>query len=206
MRVRVVYARLFRAALTASLMPVAIAGAAVAGQLEDAAAARQTGYFTAAVKLYRPLAAQGDVRAQNDLGALYDNGQGVAQDFSEAVMWYRQAAEKGYAPAQANLCRTYFMGRGVSRDYAEAVKWCLRAAEQNEANGQGLIGNMYANGIGVPQDYVEAYKWLTLAAEQTFPDQYAALATRDTLLSKMTLIQIAQAWTLVRSWRSKPEW
>jgi len=199
------YAKLLRVALTASLMLVAVAGTAVAGQLEDAAAARQAGYFTFAVKLYGPLAEQGDVRAQNDLAALYDNGLGVPQDVSEAVTWYRRAAEKGYAPAEANLCGTYFMGRGVSRDYAEAVKWCLRAAEQNEANGQALIGNMYANGTGVPQDYVEGYKWLTLAAEKNFPDQYAAIATRETLASKMTPIQIAQAWTLVRNWKPKSE-
>jgi len=64
---------------------------------------------------------------------------------------------------------------------------------------------MYANGIGVPQDYVEGYKWLTLAAAQTFPDQYAAIATRDTLASQVTPIQIAQAWTLVRNWKPKPE-
>jgi len=197
------YAKLLRVALTASLMLVAVAGTAVAGQLEDAAAAREAGYFTFAVKLYGPLAEQGDVRAQNGLGALYDNGLGVPRrDSSEAVKWYRRAAEKGYAPAQANLCGTYFMGRGVSRDYAEAVKWCVRDAEQNDANGQSLLGNMYANGIGVPQDYVEGYKWLTLAAEQSFPD---AIATRDTLASKMTPIQIAEAWTLARNWRPKPE-
>ena len=38
--------------------------------------------------------------AQCNLGAHYDNGQGVKQDHTEAVKWYRKAAEQGDANAQ----------------------------------------------------------------------------------------------------------
>jgi TPR repeat protein len=34
---------------------------------------------------------------------MYDNGQGVPQDYATAVRWYRKAAEQGYAKAQFNL-------------------------------------------------------------------------------------------------------
>ncbi len=43
---------------------------------------------------------------------MYDNGQGVPQDYAEAVKWYRLAAEQGYAYAQYNL--------GVMYDKAKA--------------------------------------------------------------------------------------
>ena len=34
---------------------------------------------------------------------MYDNGQGVPQDYKTAVKWYRLAAEQGHAAAQNNL-------------------------------------------------------------------------------------------------------
>ena len=49
------------------------------------------------------IAEQGYVPAQYILGMMYDNGQGVRQDYAEAVKWYRKAAEQGYAQAQYNL-------------------------------------------------------------------------------------------------------
>ena len=38
-----------------------------------------------------------------DLGVLYENGQGVAQDYAKAREWYEKAAEKGDANAKARL-------------------------------------------------------------------------------------------------------
>src|SRR6476659_8327251 len=69
------YAQLLRAAVTASLMLAAIAGASVAGPLEDGEAAFKRGDYATALRLWRPLANQGDARAQYYLGAIYANGQ-----------------------------------------------------------------------------------------------------------------------------------
>jgi TPR repeat protein len=33
------------------------------------------------------------------LGLLYEQGQGVEQDYDEAAAWYRKAAEQGYPEA-----------------------------------------------------------------------------------------------------------
>jgi TPR repeat protein len=52
---------------------------------------------------YRKAADQGNARAQFNLGVLYANGQGVAQDYAEAARWYRKAADQGHADAQNNL-------------------------------------------------------------------------------------------------------
>jgi len=54
---------------------------------------------------------------------MYDNGDGVPQDYAVAVKWYRLAAEQGNASAQANLGVRYYNGEGVPQDYAVAVKW-----------------------------------------------------------------------------------
>ena len=95
---------------------------------------------------------------------MYDNGQGVPQDYAAAASWYRKAAEQGDAVAQVNLGVMYRDGQGVPQDYAAAVSWYRKAAEQGYANAQFNLGLMYANGQGVPQDYVTAHMWFNLAA------------------------------------------
>ena len=109
---------------------------------------------------------RGNTAAMNDIGLMYDNGQGVAKDYAEAVKWYRKAAEQGHARGQNNLGIKYKYGQGVSQDYAEAVKWYRKAAEQGLAVGQLNLGYMYDMGYGVEKDQVEANKWYRKAAEQ----------------------------------------
>ncbi len=84
-------------------------------------------------------AEQGNVDAQSLLGAMYANGEGVAQDYKQAVAWTRKAAEQGNVDAQRLLGAMYFNGSGVAQDDKQAVAWFRKAAEQ---------GNVYvANNI-----------------------------------------------------------
>ena len=48
--------------------------------------------FTLAARLFRPIAEQGNAKAQYTLVLMYDKGQGVPQDFVRAHMWYNVAA------------------------------------------------------------------------------------------------------------------
>ena len=63
---------------------------------------KQKDYKTAFEK-WKPLAEQGNAKAQNTLGVMYSKGQGVPQDDKEATKWWRLAAEQEFAPAQYNL-------------------------------------------------------------------------------------------------------
>ena len=54
--------------------------------------AYNNGDYATALKEWKPLAEQGDVDAQYHLGVMYDNGDGVSQDYKEAVRWYTLAA------------------------------------------------------------------------------------------------------------------
>ena len=69
----------------------------------------------------------------NNLGLLYDNGQGVAQDYVKAREWYEKAADKGDAGAMSNLGALYDNGRGVAQDYAKAREWYEKAADKGDA-------------------------------------------------------------------------
>jgi TPR repeat protein len=74
-----------------------------------------------------------DPRKQFNLGVMYKNGRGVAQDYAAAVNWYRKAADQGHAGAQNNLGVMYMNGAGVAQDYVQALKWFnLGAANGNE--------------------------------------------------------------------------
>ena len=119
-----------------------------------------------AVKYYRIAAERGDAWGQNNLGAMYRDGEGVTQDHAEAVKWFRKAAEQGNASGQLNLGWQYEKGYGVTQDDTEAVKWYRKAAEQGNATGQNNLGVMYRDGKGVTRDYAEAVKWFRKAAEQ----------------------------------------
>ena len=79
----------------------------------------------------RSKAEQGDTNAQYNLGWMYDNGTGVAQDYVEAVRLYRLAAEQGHVSAQGYLGAMYANGEGVAQDDAEADRW-FRLADEDE--------------------------------------------------------------------------
>jgi TPR repeat protein len=96
------YAKVLRATLTALLILVSGAGAAVAGSWKDGNAAYNRGDYATALRLYRALADQGDSSGQNSLGFMYAMGNGVPQNHAEALKWYRLAADQGEPLAQDN--------------------------------------------------------------------------------------------------------
>ncbi len=63
--------------------------AATAGPLEDGEAALERGDYAAAMRLWLPLAEQGDAGAQALVGAMYSEGKGVPHDDAKAAFWYR---------------------------------------------------------------------------------------------------------------------
>ena len=68
------------------------------------------------MKWFRLAAEQGDPNALYALGLMYQNGQGVPQNYIEAVKWFRFAVLWGRANAQYNLGFMYANGQGVPQD------------------------------------------------------------------------------------------
>ena len=189
-------------AAAALLLAMGVALPAWAGDAEDcgnAATLVQTDPARV-VAACRRVAKQGNAVAQNNLGALSESGQGVAQDYAEAVKWFRKAADQGNAVAQNNLGILFDDGKGVARDYAAVARWYRKAADQGLAAAQFELGVAYAKGQGVPQDYVQAHLWFDLAAVQGDDD---AAKNRDVVARKMTQEQVAQAKALAAAWKPK---
>ena len=80
--------------LTGFVLTVMLTGAATAGPSEEGWAAFERGDYATALRLWRPLAAQGNAFAQSNLGFMYDTGQGVPQDYVQAHMWADLAASR----------------------------------------------------------------------------------------------------------------
>jgi TPR repeat protein len=76
-------------AFAAIFLMLSFAAPLAAGPYEDAVAAYNRGDYATALRLLRPLAEQGDVVAQFNLGTMYANGHGVSQNYAEAAKWYR---------------------------------------------------------------------------------------------------------------------
>src|SRR5260221_9625207 len=55
----------------------------------------------------RRLADKGNSYAQNKVGAIYEYGLGVPQDYAQAMTWYRKAADQGFVRAEVNLGNLY---------------------------------------------------------------------------------------------------
>ncbi|HEU4370969.1 MAG TPA: caspase family protein [Methylomirabilota bacterium] len=84
--------------------------------------------YATALKVWLPLAEQGDQAAQTYVGEIFEKGLGVQPDYATAATWYRRAAERGYSRAALNLGTLYERGLGVPRDPAQALSWYRRAA------------------------------------------------------------------------------
>ena len=160
------------------------------------------GDYALAERDFRPLAERGNVLAQYKLGLMYNNGEGVPQDFRQAVNWFNRAAVLGYAPAQSSLGVKFEKGQGVKRNYSEAVRWYRFGAEQGYAMAQYRLGRMYVLGQGVRRDYTEAFAWFKIAAGLGLED---AATARDAIAARLTPKQLADAERKTREAPHKAE-
>ena len=98
----------------------------------------------------RARAEGGDAKAQSDLGAMYNNGQGVPKDQAEALAWFRRAADQGYAPAERELGVTLLFGSGtgsfLKNPNPDGIAWLTKAANQGDIDSQYTLGNLYSLG------------------------------------------------------------
>ena len=150
----------------------------------------------------RAAAHDGDARAQNFLGTLFEAGRFVDRDFGRAAFWYRKAAEQGNPDGQLNLGRMYRGGLGLERDERRAAYWYRAAAVQGLAPAQFFLGLMYEAGRGVERDPARSWMWFTLAAEQGDED---ARFRRNRLAATFDDQGLAKAHGALRGYREAAE-
>jgi len=142
--------------------------------------------YPEALRLNLKAAELGDAQAQNNVGAIFQDGLGVDRNYNEAMKWYRMAANSGNIQAEKNLGDTYiaitvpakcrdpdtgevslgcfWLRKPNDPNEVEALKWYLRAGEKGHAGAMTNLGWMYALGYGVKTNCITAGQWLKKAA------------------------------------------
>lgn len=118
----------------------------------------------------RQAAADGDARAQFEIGAIYSEGRAVPQDYAEAARWYERAAVQGFVPAQYRIGNLYESGQGVDQDYEVAKLWYQRGAEAGNRMSMHNLAALYAGGQLGDQQFEAAAEWFARAAGQGMTD------------------------------------
>jgi len=112
--------------------------------------------YAEARRLYEQAAAGGYAMAFNNIGALYEGGNGTPVNYVEAARWYQKAADAGEPIGMVDLAWQYNTGHGVKKDYAEAVRLNEAAVKAGVSSGMNNLGLMYMYGQGVARDYDQA--------------------------------------------------
>ena len=84
-------------------------------KLRQAIDAFNKGNYQISFDIFKPLAEEGNAKAQFHLGFLYRIGQAVNQDYDQAYHWYLLSANQGYAEAQYKIRLMYYKGPVVKR-------------------------------------------------------------------------------------------
>ncbi|HWA89801.1 MAG TPA: tetratricopeptide repeat protein [Rhizomicrobium sp.] len=158
---------------------------AMAGPLEDGAAAHARHDYAQALTSFREAADQGSPLAEDALGMMYDKGEGVERDSVASFVWFRKAAEAGDASGQYYVAVAYDEGRGVAQSYSTAAEWFRKAADQGNADAEASLANYYALGFGVPKDYALAESWARKAVA-------GGCRGADEMLSLITKLEAAK--------------
>jgi len=139
-----------------------------AGDLQDGVEAYKEEDFETVVSKWQPLAERGDPRAQFNLGMMYFDGYGEANNYFAAAKWFWRASKQGHAKSQLKLGTMYYKGIGVTESKSKAAKLYRMSAAGGNGKAQTLAGLVYGEGLGVDQDFKEAAKWYQLAAEKGY--------------------------------------
>ena len=133
--------------------------------------------FQEALKNYLIAANAGDDYAQNWVGWMYKNAEGVERNYMESYKWNMKSAESGNAYAMNSLGILFENGQGVEVNLPKAVEWYRKAANAGNVHGQYNLGRMYENGRGVTKNIILAKQWYEKAAAQNSSDAQSSLGT-----------------------------
>ena len=96
--------------------------------------------YSTSLQIWLPLAQEGDAKAQNYVGEIYEKGIGGTPQYKQAAEWYLKAAEQGFSAAQVNLGELHERGNGVEASKEKAAFWYRKASGLDTANIEFVPG------------------------------------------------------------------
>ena len=162
-------------------------------QLRAGIAAMGRQHYATAMRAWYDLAVAGDAEAQNNMGYLYEEGLGVAQQYDVAMDWYRRAAESGSSEAEHNLGMMYVGGRGVAKSWSQGLMHFRKSAVQGLVESRYMIALSYFEGEGQIQNRRLALEGFKDTAAEGYPNSQYMLSF-ILLDGTDTKAKPAQAW------------
>ena len=138
-------------------------------------------------------AANGDAKANYNLGIMYRDGLGVKKDDVQSLIHFIEAAENRHMLGNYAVGLAFLTGKGSDIDVETGIHYLTEAALLGHAISPVEIGSLYFRGRIVEKNFVAAHFWWSLANDRNAPSASKKLGT---LLSKMTQEQKKQAFLL----------
>ena len=138
-------------------------------------------------------AANGDTKANYNLGIMFREGLGVKKDDVQSLTHFIEAAENGHMLGNYAVGRAFLTGKGSDIDAKAAIHYLTEAALFGHAISPVEIGHLYFQGALIEKDFVAAHFWWSLADDRNAPGSSENL---NVLLSKMSQEQKRQAFLL----------
>jgi TPR repeat protein len=92
---------------------------------------------------YLKAANNGNTKAMNMTGQMYENGFGVTKNIQTAIEWYTKAANQGHEWSQYDLGKIY---QDEVKDLQKAVNWYQKAADKNQGNAEEIVYKLNKQG------------------------------------------------------------
>ena len=118
------------------------------------------GEYKLAADIWLMEAYEGSSDAQFNLGVIFLEGKGVAQDRNEAIFWFTRAAEAGHMEAQYNLGYLFFENKDDPELMKKGLEWWRRSAVQGFSIAQFNYGGALFYGIGEEKNLSAAKFWI----------------------------------------------
>jgi serine/threonine-protein kinase len=109
--------------------------------------------------------ARGEMSACTNLGEMYADGQGVAENDSAAVPLLRRACDGGHMRGCARLGAIYAETNGAYADPKGAIRLLSKGCDAEEAAACSQLAFLYLTGQGVPANKAEAIVLLQKACD-----------------------------------------
>ena len=110
-------------------------------------------------------AERGQSQAMLNLGLLYEQGLGVARNFTKALEWYQKAGNAGEGEGYMRAGQCYEIGIGTTADMTKAVAVYEKAVALGHVPAMSRLAEVFLNGRGAPRDENRGFALLNRAAD-----------------------------------------
>lgn len=106
-----------------------------------------------------------DGKGMETIGTFYENGVGLAPNYTEALKWYKKAADAGLVEAMYRLGSCYEIGIGTSVNPEEAIAFYKKASDNKSGAAAYKLASLYMSGSLIPANQAKAVEYMHTAVE-----------------------------------------